>query len=237
MTPFAAAISTETVSFISDGVTIKAFLARPSDAAAQPAVLILHEWWGVNQHIRDIASRFAGAGFVALAPDLYSRLGYKVTSDAAEAARLMNALSSQAALRDLNAAIRFVKTQSFVDSLAIGVVGFCMGGTLALTLATHNTDVKAVVPFYGKVPPSESLSRLMCPVLFHHGAKDDWVTKQEVDRLRDGLAQHHKRGEVRVYPDAGHAFFNDSRPEVYRSADAAVAWESTVTFLRRYLRG
>ena len=216
---------------------MKAFLAHPGTATAQwPAVVIIHEWWGLNDHIKDVARRFAAEGYVALAPDLYSRLGYKVTKDATEAANLMNALSSQAALRDLNAATRYLKQLSIVDPMHIGAVGFCMGGTFALTQAIHNSDVKAAVIFYGKVPPLESLPRLLCPILYHYGAQDGWVTKQEVDRLQQGLTQNGKSGEIVIYPTAGHAFFNDTRPEAYHKDDATKAWQTTLQFLSTQLR-
>ncbi len=230
------AVATENIQFPNDGFTVKAFLARPADASGRlPAVIILHEWWGLNDHIKDIARRFAEAGYAAAALDLYSRLGSKVTKDSAEAAQLMNTLSSQAALRDFNAATQYLKTLPFIDSLRIGVMGFCMGGTLALTMATHNSDLKTAVVFYGKVPPIETLDALLCPVLYHYGAKDGWVTKQEVDRLKQGLTQYGKPGEVMIYPDADHAFFNDTRPEVYRNEDANAAWRRTLQFFERHL--
>lgn len=232
-----AEVATETVQFPSDGVAIRAFLAGPAAASGpSPAVLVIHEWWGLNDHIQDIARRFARAGFVALVPDLYSRHGNKVTKDSAEAAVLMNALSAQLSLRDLNTAVQYVKTLPGVDPLRIGAVGFCMGGTFTLTLATHNSDVKAAVPFYGKVPPLETMDYLLCPVLYHWGAKDGWVTRQEVDRLRQGLEQFGKPGRVCIYPEADHAFFNDTRPEVYRQTDAQLAWDRTLEFLGEHLR-
>lgn len=230
-------VATSDVQFQSDNVAIRAFLARPaSTAKPAPTVVVIQEWWGLSDHIKDVARRFAWEGYVALAPDLYSRLGSKVTKDPKEAAALMNALSSQAALRDLNASVRFLKTQPFVDPDRVGAVGFCMGGTFTLTLACHNSDVKAAVPFYGKVPPLESLEYLLCPVLYHYGAKDGWVTRQEVEVLREGLTRYGKSGEVVVYPEANHAFFNDTRPEVFRPAEAKQAWERTLQFLSRHLR-
>ena len=230
-------VASETVQFTSDTFTMKAFLAHPSRTQApSPAILILHEWWGLNDHIKDIARRFADAGYVALALDLYSRLGSKVTKDPQEAASLMNALSSQATLRDLNAATRYLKEQPFVDPLCLGIVGFCMGGTLALTQATHNTDLKAAVIFYGKVPLLESLAKLVCPILYHYGANDSWVTKQEVDRLRQGLTEYGKPGDIAVYPNGEHAFFNDTRPEVYRKEEATQAWQRTLQFFADHMR-
>jgi carboxymethylenebutenolidase len=231
-----AELVTEPVQFTSDQFTIKAFLARPSARGQLPAVIIIHEWWGLNDHIKEIAQRFAREGYAALAPDLYSRLGYKVTKDANEAANLMNALSSQAVLLDLNAATMSLKQQPFVDPQRIGIIGFCMGGTFALTQATHNSDLKASVQFYGKVPPIETLNYLLCPVLYHYGAKDGWVTRQEVDRLKEGLEKYGKPGEVIIYPDAGHAFFNDTRPDAFRPDEAKQAWQRTLQFFGEHLR-
>ena len=233
----ATGVTTSTVQWMSDGAALRGFLARPLVAPATrlPAIVILHEWWGLNDHIQEIARRFAGEGFVALAPDLYSRIGAAATKDPAEAAKRMDLLSSQAVLRDLNAATTFLKVQPFIDPLRLGVVGFCMGGTFALTQAGHNSDLKAAVAFYGKVPPVETLDYLLCPVLYHYGAKDGWVTKQEVDRLAQGLRQFGKPGAVHVYPEAGHAFFNDTRPDAYHAESAALAWTRTLDFFQRYL--
>src|SRR3989338_1805279 len=229
-------LRTETVEFRSDGTSVRAALAKPAGPGGAPAILIAHEWWGLTDHMRELAQRFAQAGYAALVPDLYARQGSKVTADPAEAARLMNELSSQLALRDLNAAAGFLKQQTFVDPQRVAIVGFSMGGTLALTQATHNSYLKAAVVFYGKVPPVETLAYLLCPVLYHYAAKDGWVTRQEVDRLRDGCAKLGKTAEVAIYPDADHAFFNSTRPEVYRAQDAARAWDRTLGFLAEYVR-
>jgi len=160
----------------------------------------------------------------------------KVTTDAAEAAKLMESLPSQAALHDLNATIRYLKTQDWVDPQRIGILGFCMGGTFALTMAGHNSDLKAAVAFYGKTPPIETVRFFRCPVLYHYGAKDQWVTRKEVDTLKLGLEKYGKPGDVRIYPEADHAFFNNTRPEVYRADDAGAAWTRTLEFLSDHLR-
>ena len=233
----AADVFTQTVEYPSDGFTIRAFVARPAGAKERrPVVVILHEWWGLNDHIKDIAQRFAREGYVGVAVDLYSRQQHKTTKDAAEASALMSALSSQDALRDINATTTFLKSLPFADDGRMAVLGFCMGGTFALMVAGHNSEFKAAVPFYGKVPPIETIAYLLCPVLFHHGAKDGWVTKKEVDTLREGLAKFGKTGEVASYPEADHAFFNDTRPEVYRPVEAKQAWQRTLRFLGQQLR-
>ena len=231
-----ADVITASVKFPGDGATIDAFLARPSAAGQYPAVVVLQEWWGVNDHMKDIAQRFVREGFVALVPDLYTRMGNKVTKDAQEAAKLMESLQSQQILKDLNGATQYIKQQPFVDTEKVGVVGFCMGGTFALMMAAHNSDVKASVPFYGQVPPLDSLKYLVAPVLYIHGEQDGWITKAEVARLEQGLKQFGRPGEVRRYPTAGHAFFNDTRPDAYKPAEAKDAWQRALAFLRQHMR-
>ncbi len=258
-------IETQTVQYESDRQVISAFLARPYGAprsrapvagasvgtpkyenrlagaleqpqTGAPAILLLHEWWGLNDQMKSVARRFAEEGYVALAPDLYACQGGKVTQDPQEASTLMSNLSSQRSLRDLNAAVSFLKAQPFVDALSLGAVGFSMGASLALIMAGHNSDLKAVVAFYGKVPLIETFKYQLCPILFHHAGKDGWVTSQEVERLRQGFQQEGKPGEVAVYPDADHAFFNDTRPDVYRGGDAELAWRRTLSFLGQHVR-
>lgn len=229
--------SQEPVQFVSDGAAIRGFLTKPTHVpVGAPAVLLLHEWWGLNDTIRERARRLATEGYVTLAVDLYSRQGSKVTAVPQEAAALMNAVSSQHVLRDLNAATRWLKALPAVDPLRIGIVGFSMGGTLALTQAGHNSDLKACVVFYGKVPPIESFRYFLCPIQYHYGAKEQWVTRKEVDLLRDGLQQQGKPFEIHIYPDADHGFINEGQRDVYRSDDARLAWTRTLAFLQTHLR-
>ncbi len=233
----ASGIASETVQFISDQTPIRAFLARPSSAAEPlPTLIILHEWWGLNDYTKELARRFAQVGYVVLAPDLYSRQDHKVTTSPQEAADLMNNLSSQHVLRDLNRGIAYLKTQPCVDPQRIGMIGLSMGAVLAMTQASHSSELRAVVAFYGKVPPIESSNYFTCPVMFHHAGKDTWVTGQEVERLTQGLERFGKSGVVHIYPEADHAFFNDSRSEAYRADDARLAWERTLQFLVEHLR-
>lgn len=231
-----AELVTSTVSFPSEDVNVLGFLARPVDSKPKPAIVVIHEWWGLNEHIKDIAQRVAREGYVALAPDLYSRAGNTVTKDPTEAAKLMERLQSQQALKDLNATTRYLKTLSSVDPWKIGAVGFCMGGTFALMMAAHNSDIKASVPFYGQIPPTDSLKYLVAPILYIHGGQDTWILKREAERLQQGLKQYGKPGEVHIYPDCSHAFFNDTRPEVYRPNEAKDAWQRTLQFLATHLR-
>src|SRR5262245_46509413 len=130
------------------------FLVEPANQGRRPALIVIHEWWGLNDHTKDIAGRFAAEGFVALAPDLNDGVA---TKDATEAGRLMQSLDQQRALSKLDAAVEYLSKQSAVDSARIGITGFCMGGTYALRFPCHNKAIKAAAPFYGDVPPDDVL--------------------------------------------------------------------------------
>lgn len=226
------------VAYPSEGVTVKAFLTGPKPKGRYPAVIVVQEWWGLNDHMKDVARRYAREGYAAIVPDLYSRLGHKVTTNPDEAGNLMNALQQPDGLKDLNATVAYLKTIDGVDGGRIGVTGFCMGGSYALMLPCVNREVKAAVPFYGQVPnPDSPLKDLACPVLYIYGEDDGWITKADVQRLREALKKYNKPGEVKTYPGAPHAFFNDTRKDVYRPAEAEDAWKRAVAFFAQHLKG
>jgi carboxymethylenebutenolidase len=235
-------IHTSMIEYQSDGANIAAFLAHPSGAGPYPSILVLQEWWGLNNHIKDIAMRLAREGYVALAPDLYSRQGNKVTTDANEAGSLMGDLKDDIALVDLRAAVAYLKHQPQVNPTKFGVIGFCMGGTFALLSAENIPDIKASVPFYGQIVydrpggPLDRIDKLGCPLLYLYGDADGWITNDHVDRLEAALQQHGKSGQVIRYKGAPHAFFNDTRPDTYRPADARDAWERTLRFFAQHLK-
>ena len=230
-----AAISKRMVTFPSGRVQVRAFLARPKGRGPFPGLVVIQEWWGLNNHIMDVAARFAKQGYLALAPDLYSRQGNAATKDPAVAARLMEKLAQRDALADLGAALRFLQGQPAVDRRRIGTVGFCMGGTYALLLPCVRQGIRAAVPFYGQVPdPDATLRNLTCPVLYVYGTRDEWISAADVDRLRGALERYGKAGEVITY-DAPHAFFNNSRRDTYRSEHAKDAWSRTLAFLAQHL--
>jgi carboxymethylenebutenolidase len=226
-----AQITSGETTFAAGGKEVRGFLARPEGAERAPAVVVVHEWWGLSDHIKDVARRFARAGYIAAAPDLYDGA---VTRDEREASRLMGALPQEKALDYLQTVVADLRGRGEVTS--VGVTGFCMGGTFALLLPCH-TRLEAAAPFYGDVPADTSiLARLSCPVLFVGGARDNWITVDKMGRLDRALAQHGKEGEVKIY-DAGHAFFNDTRPEAYEPSHARDAWQRVLDFFSRHLRG
>ncbi|MBH0189943.1 MAG: dienelactone hydrolase family protein [Nitrospira sp.] len=232
----AESIRESTVQYPSGNVTMKAFVAAPQTTEKRPAIIVIQEWWGLTDHIKDIARRYAAEGYVAIAPDLYSRLGHALTTDAGEAGKLMNTLKQEDGLNDLNATVTYLKSVPEVDGTKVGVTGFCMGGSYALMLPCVNPAIKATVPFYGQVPnPNAPLQKLSAPVLYLYGEDDGWITKADVQRLAAALKTYNKPGEIKTYPGAPHAFFRDNDPSVYRPEAAKDAWGRTKAFFKQHL--
>jgi len=229
-------IQDELVEYQGEGVTLKAHVSIPQGVSTCSAVMVIQEWWGLNDHLKDVARRVARKGYLTIAPDLYSRLGHTVTTDPQEAGQLMGRLSQEDGLKDLKATITYVRERREVAGRKIGVVGFCMGGGYALMLPCVSTEISAAVPFYGPVPnPDTPLQNLAAPVLYVYGEDDGWITHADVERLKNALVQYHKPGEVKTYPGCPHAFFNDTRPDVFKPQEAADAWNRMSDFFHRYL--
>jgi carboxymethylenebutenolidase len=216
------------VEFQADGRTARGYLVKPQSDGPHPGLIVIHEWWGLNDHIKAIADRFAAQEYVALAPDLYDG---KVTKDSAKAGELMQGLDQSKALETLNGAVNFLRGHPSVSPDKIGVTGFCMGGTFALLLACHNSNIKASAPFYGDVPPDDVIRNLSAPVLFIGAENDPWITLDKMERLRAALEKFGKEGEVKIYKGVGHAFFNDTRPEAYDPVAAKDAWNRVCELL------
>jgi len=227
-----ANISTSSIRFPTEDGEAMGFLAWSEDIAALPGLIVLQEFWGLNDHIKDVTQRLATEGFAALAPDMYDG---KVTTDATEARQWLMAMDQAAALRKLHGAVEYLKSTANVNREKIGVIGFCMGGFLALNLACHNRDIRVATPFYGRIPPDTVLENLTAPVLYFFGEQDHHLPAADVDRLEQFIKRTGRSGGVVRYPQADHAFFNDTREEAYREADAKDAWEKALAFLRKYL--
>jgi len=220
------------VTFKANGHTTEGYLAKPGSGKG-PGVVVLQEWWGLVPHIEDIANRFAAEGFTALAPDLYH--GEKATGPD-QAGKLMMALDIERAEKDLAGAIDYLKAQPGITGSTVGTVGFCMGGALSLFAASKNPEVGACVVFYGGHPNVKpDLPALKAPVLGLWAGKDGFVTPEVVAVLEKQLVELGKPHEFHTYPNAQHAFFNDTRPEVYDPAAAKDAWTRTIEFFRREL--
>jgi carboxymethylenebutenolidase len=221
----------ERIRFTANGTTTPGYLARPKGGG--PGVIVIQEWWGLVPHIEQIADRFADAGFVALAPDLYHG---ESTKSPDQAGKMMMAMRGDQAERDLAGAIDHLVAQPEVSTKKVGTVGFCMGGALSLFAASKNPEVGACVVFYGGHPHVKpDLAALQAPVLGFFAGKDGFVTPQAVKALDAELTRLGKRHEFHTYPEADHAFFNDHRPEVYDAAAAADAWGKLLAFFTREL--
>jgi carboxymethylenebutenolidase len=222
----------EIVEFPSNGSTAQGYLALPEPGSG-PGVLVIQEWWGLVDHIKDLCERFAGEGFVALAPDLYH--GAAVSNkEPDQAGKLLMSLRIDQAAQDLAGAVDYLVEHSTGHD--IGAVGFCMGGGLALRVGCLRPEaVKAVVPFYGIAgwPPGESdWSHMTAAVQGHYAENDDMAGPPEVAKLEAELRAAGVEVEMFVYPGTTHAFFNDTRPEVHDAGASELAWQRALSFLR-----
>ncbi len=226
-------IKTQTVSFTANGEQADGFLAKPEGDGPFPGVIVVQEWWGVDNHIRDVAQRFARERFAALAPDLFHG---EVTREPSEAQKLMMSLDMNKAARELAKAAEYLASQPFTVGRRVGATGFCMGGGLALTLACDSPHIRASAPFYGVNPsPIDKLANLRGPVFAIYAEHDAWAGQSVRETLEQALKRHGMTYEIKVYPGTEHAFFNDTRPEVYKREAAQDAWQRVLKLFRENL--
>ncbi len=204
----------------------------PQEKGTYPGLVLLHEWWGLNSQIKDLATHLACEGYAVLLPNLYVRQGGMVTANAEVAAALMSRIKESELLQDINSCCEFLNTRDHVKRNVHGVIGFGMGGSLAIRFACQRKRLRAAVAFYGKmVTPPTVLKELQCPLLYHRPGADEWVIAEEVEQLRQTAKDYEKQVEIRTYEDAPHAFCNETRKDTYRPEAALAAWEATVAFL------
>lgn len=225
----------EDIEFPSNGTSGGGYLAAPPSGSG-PGLVVIQEWWGLVPHIREVADRFAAEGFVALAPDLYHGK-QAAPGEPDEAGKLMMAMQLDQAALDMSGAVDEVRRRA--SSQFVGVVGFCMGGGLALVLACRRPDaVKACVSFYGIVPWPDAqpdYSALEASVMVHVAGRDEMFSPESAAGLEERLKELGKRGQFHLYEGVDHAFFNDTRPEVYDADAAGAAWTRTLQFLHAEL--
>jgi len=221
-------MKTETLNLHTTKGATTAVVASP-DSEAQAAVILIHEWWGIDNHIRDIAGRYAKEGFLCVAPDLYRG---KTATDQQEASKLMHELATEDGLETIAAAIE--ETKRTFNVKKIGITGYCMGGTFALRAACDFDELSAAAAFYGDIPEESVLQKLKAPTLFIAGSRDAWINSEKVNALKGAARKYSLPLEVITY-DADHAFFNDTRPEVYNPEAAADSWQRVLAHFRRYL--
>lgn len=226
----------EMVEFPSNGSAGGGYLA-PAPEGAGLGVIVIQEWWGLVDHIVEVCDRLAAEGFTALAPDLYH--GKTVPNgEPDEASKALMALDLERAAKDMSGAVDFLQAHSSVRGQGVGVIGFCMGGGLALWLATRRPDaIRAAVPFYGIAPQGAEpdWSALSASVEGHYAEHDDMASPEAVAAFEETLRDLGKDVQTFTYPGTSHAFFNDTRPEIHDEEAARQAWVRTLEFLRAKL--
>ncbi len=220
---------TESVTYPdTDDEMLMGYLARPESSDPLPAIVVIQEWWGLDEHIKDVTRRFASEGFVALAPDLYNGV---VATEPDEARKLVMDLDMMEAVSEIQQAIEFLKNQEYVAGSEVGIVGFCMGGRLVLQTVRSTDDVGAAVAFYGSPLTPEEAQDVQAPVLGLYGSEDQGIPVAEVQTMQAALNEAGIENDIQIYQGAGHAFFNDTRDSY--SADAtADAWPRTLAWFR-----
>jgi carboxymethylenebutenolidase len=229
-----AAVTQSDVSFKSGNETIHGVLFVPDGAGKHPAIVVIHEWWGLTDWVKDQGRDFADHGYVALAVDLYRG---KVATDRDTAHELMSGMSQDRALRDMTAAANYLASLPSVRADRIGAVGWCMGGGLALQLALSDPQIKAVAMNYGTpVTDHAQLTAMKAQVLGNFGALDQGITPDDVHQFEAALKAAGKPGDLKIYPDAGHGFENPVNKAGYNAADAADAHRRMIDFFARTLK-
>jgi len=225
----AFAATSKNVSYKSGDETVQAVLYTPEGKGPFPSILVIHEWWGLNDWVKEQASKLSDQGYVALAVDLYRG---KIATTPDEAHELMRGVPEDRAARDMHAAFEFLKLQSNVKKDRIASIGWCMGGGYSLDVALQEPTLAADVINYGHLATdSESLKKINAAILGIFGGQDRGIPVEDVKKFEQSLKQMGKKVEIVIYPDAGHAFENPNNKSGYRADDAADAWKRTVKFL------
>ena len=221
------------IEFQANGGTAPGYLAVP-ESGKGPGVVVLQEWWGLEDHIKDVCERFAREGFLALAPDLFRG---ETTDQPDEAQQKMMAMSMDQAEKDMRGAVDYLADHEGFEGSGVGAVGFCLGGGLAVWAGTINPKVKAVVSYYYVMPHGKpDFSKLQAPVLGHFGTGDDFVSVDDAKALEQEISDAGADVRFEFYEGAGHAFFNDTdRLGTHDEEHARRSWERTVSFFREHL--
>jgi carboxymethylenebutenolidase len=232
-------LSGKMVEYKSGEMMIPAYLSLRQEQKAgeeSAAVLLIHEVFGLNDHIKTIADRLALAGFHTLAPNLFVRAPEPPPKDASDMDALRRAASSipnEVAIKDMQAGLDYLKTVKGVRP-RFASVGFCMGGGYSYQLATHTKDLSGAVIFYGRTP-LELVPQVSCPLLGSFGELDSGIPPEKVKEFEEALKKAGKKADIKIYPGAKHGFFNDTRPEAYNAEAAADAWARMLRFFRERL--
>ena len=229
----AGSVKTETVSYKSGSDTVNGYLALPEDGGKHPAIIVIHEWWGLNDWVKEQTQKYAGQGYVALAVDLYRG---KVAATPDDAHILMRGLADDRGLRDLEAAFAYLSSRPDVDPGKIGSVGWCMGGGWSIKLAEDQPKLAACVVNYGALPSDPAIiAKIHAPVQGNFGADDQGIPTTDVRAFEAAMKAVGKPVDVKIYDGAGHAFQNPNNKQGYRAEAATDAAQRVAAFFQKYL--
>lgn len=226
------ATTDQMVSFSSGSAHLEGYLARPEGEGPFPAIVVIHEIFGLNENIKDITQRFAKQGYVALGVDMFSKGNKVLCMFRAMGDMLFRAPDKNGGVRDLKAALTFLTDQPGVDSKRLGAVGYCMGGGYAIAWACADERLKVIAPYYGVNPRPFNAVIRACPVVGSYPGKD--FTTKAGQKLDQALTEYKIDHDIKIYPDARHSFFNDKGP-AYNEAAAKDSWQRTLKFFEEHL--
>jgi carboxymethylenebutenolidase len=230
----AGASKTETVTFKSGDELVSGYLALPEGGGKHPAIVVIHEWWGLNDWVKEQARKFAEQGYVALAVDLYRG---KVAANPDDAHILMRGLPDDRGMRDLEAAFSYLSSRPDVNAAKIGSIGWCMGGSWSIKLAVDQPKLAACVVNYGWLPSDPALlAKIKAPVLGNFGAEDQGIPAKDVKAFEAAMKADGKTADIKIYDGAGHAFENPNNKQGYRPEAAADAGQRSSAFFQKYLK-
>jgi carboxymethylenebutenolidase len=238
---------------ISNSIKLPAFLAS-AENGNHPGLILIHEIWGLDDHMKDVTKRFAKEGYIALAPDLFAGTPIENAVSPSLFAEMGDPAKRDEAQKKMRAALAPMQSPEFAKDMmhklemcfsylrklkscngTIGVLGFCFGGSYSFALASEQPGIKAAVPFYGQAPSEEQIEKISCPVLAFYGEQDTNLI-DHLEELKDSMKKYGKDFQSVVYPNAGHAFFNDTNPNRYNKEAATDAWKKSLEFLSKNLK-
>jgi carboxymethylenebutenolidase len=226
-------LMTEFIKYPGETGDVKAYLAHPLTGNKFPAVIVIHEIFGLNPHIMDVTRRIAKEGFLAMAPDALSPLGGTPENEQEKAVSLIRGLDQGQTVKNYVAAVKFLKTNP-LSTGKVGCTGFCWGGGVTNQVAVNCPDLDAAVPYYGMQPSAEDVAKIKAPIMAHYGANDPRIDAG-IPAFEEALKKYKKEYQIFIYEGAGHAFNNDSNPDRYNEKAAKLAWSRTIAFFKEKL--
>jgi carboxymethylenebutenolidase len=227
-------LKTGSITFPGASGEVRAYSARPKDAAKRPGVVVIHENRGLNPHTEDVARRVAKEGYLAVAPDALSPFG-GTPQNPDEARPLFQKLDKETNIKNFVAAVQYLKTDP-QSTGKVACMGFCWGGGVTNQVAVHCPDLTAAVPFYGVQPAPEDVPKIKAAMLIHYAGNDERINAG-IPAFEEALKKASVDYKIFMYPGAEHAFFNDTNPTRYNKEAASLAWQRTIDFFKEKLKG